>query len=242
MEKKYTCSMKLSPEKVLRLVNAIDPRVNEADLSLNYAAWLELKEYATEALHFEIANRKGGKREETRRRTALAFLKRHSDEAKCFSHSWIENGCQVFTDNGSAYRFAEGHHIEGLPQISPEECRVPNTNRFFIQVADTTSEAQINRKDLELATAMWKAEKKEKLPYYPVGPAYYSAEVLLNALKLLGVDEATLRQRDPELCVNTYYEEGDKRRTRCIYHPGHIVLEGREAVIMPAEPPKKEEL
>jgi hypothetical protein len=226
--------MRLDPEKVLRLVNAIDPRINKDAVSLDYAAYRELKEYATEALHFEIANRKGGKREETRRRTALAYLKK-SGTAPYSGHCWIENGWQIFTDNRSAYRFAEGHYIEGLPQISPEEWRVPNTAPFFKQVADTTSEVQVNKKDLEITVATWRAAGRPDENPYSVGTEYYSAEALLDALKLLGVDEATVRQREPELSVNPYYREGDEHRKAYTYHPGHIVLEGREAVIMPLD-------
>jgi hypothetical protein len=231
--------MKLNPERVLRLINEMDPRVNKEEISLNYPAYLELKNYATEALHFEIANRKGGKREETRRRVALAYLKRHSGGIgpKYVSHSWIEDGYQIFTDGRSAYRFAEGHYIDGLPQISPEEHRVPDTDQFFRQVADTTSEAEVNQKDLEIAISTWKAEgKPDKLLWYPVGASYYNGEFLLEALKLLGTDKATVKQRELEL-VSYGTEE---RRTSYRYHPGHIVLEGREAVIMPLEQPEGE--
>ena len=221
----------LNTEKVLRLINEINVKTDENGITLNHAAYLELKAYVTEALHFAVANRKGGKPEETRRRAALAYLKRGArfGVPRYRGTSWIENGHQILTDSYTAYRFAPGHHIDGLPQASPEEIHVPNTQSFFDRAANTTGETIINRKDLETAIAIWKAEKKPKaILSYPVGNSFYNAQFLLEALKLLGVEEAALKQREPD-------------REKDIHYSGHFVLEGREAVLMPIIPPKKGE-
>jgi hypothetical protein len=211
--------MGLNPEKVLRLLNAINLANDSYDGCINYRAYYELKDYATDALAFEIANKRGGSKEVTRRRTALAYLKRekrglYKSPYWC-GNSWIKDGYQFFTNNVSAYRFAEGHYIDGLPQISPEEYQVPNISVFFNMAAGTTCEATIGQKDLELAIAKWKAEGKPgAVLYYPVGIADYDAEMLLDTLKILGVEEAIIRQREPN-------------------DAAYIVLDGREAAFMP---------
>ena len=75
---------KLNPEKVLTLLNELitqekvfyaDHREPTTYETINRDIFKQLKEYATEALYYEIANKKGGKVEETRRRAALKFLK-----------------------------------------------------------------------------------------------------------------------------------------------------------------------
>jgi hypothetical protein len=233
----------LNTEKILRLLNEIEPQTHSC------AAYFELKAHVTEALHFEIAKQKGGKPEETRRRTALAYLKRDRkpNTPKYRWNSWIEDGYQIFTDAVTAFRFSDGHHIDGLPQISPEENHVPNTDKIFAQAADTTGETMINQKDLKIAIATWKAEgKQSEILRHPVGAAFYNAEALLETLKLLGVEEAAVKQREPkEFITSDYVYENDVsrriNRTNYSYYPGYIVLEGREALIMPVNPLKGKE-
>ena len=218
--------MKLNVEKVLRLLNEMGTleEIREIGTWKLINAWRELREYATEALHCKTANKKGGKVEETRRKTALKLLKDSKIEKVSGKHwmgnSWIIDGFQYFSDGNAAYRFAEGHHIEGLPQIIPGvDCNVPpNIGTVLDQVLSTTSEAPVTRAELEIAVATWKAEGKQaKWPEIKIGKSIYNAEIVLTALIILGVDEASIRQRSWQAS-------------------GHIGIEGRTAAFMPVIP------
>ena len=214
---------KINPQKVLTLLNEMGDidYISEIGDWKMINAWRQLHEYATECLHFEIANKKGGKAEETRRRTALKFLKDSKIEIVSGKHwmgnSWIADGYQYFSDGCIVFRFAEGHHIEGLPQIVPgEDCNVPqNTGAVLNQLYEATYEAPVIKSDLEIVIATWKAEgKKAKYPEIKIGIAFYDAELLLNALKIIGVDETTIKQKRWD-------------------SSGHIGIDGRTAAFMP---------
>ena len=218
--------MKLNTEKVLRLLNEMGTleEIREIGTWQMINAWGQLHEYVTEALHYEIANKKGGKAEEVRRKTALKLLKDSKIEKASGKHwrgnSWVVDGCQYFSDGNAAYRFAEGHHIEGLPQIVPGvDCNVPpNIGTVLDQVLSTTSEAPVTRAELEMSIVTWKAEGKQaKWPEIKIGKSSYNAEIILTVLKILGVDEASIKQRSWQAS-------------------GHIYIEGRTAAFMPIAP------
>jgi len=218
--------MKLNIEKVLRLLNEMGTleEIREIGTWQMINAWRQLREYATETLHYEIANKKSGKAEEVRRKTALKLLKDSKIEKASGKHwmgnSWIVDGCQYLSDGNAAYRFAEGHHIEGLPQIVPGvDCNVPpNIGTVLDLVSSMTSEAPVTRAELEIVIATWKIEGKQaKWPEIIIGKSSYNAEIILTALKILGVDEASIKQRSWQAS-------------------GHIDIEGRTAAFMPLFP------
>ena len=219
---------KMNSQKVLALLSEMGTleEIREVGGWAMVNAWRQLHEYATECLHFEIANKNGGRKEETRRSTALKFLKNTEIKPVSGKHwmgnSWIADGYQYFSDGCIVFRFADGHHIEGLPQIVPgKDCSVPkNIGVVLNQLYEATYEAPVTKIDLETAIATWKAEgKKYKYPEIKIGIAFYNAELLLNALKIIGVDKTTIKQKRWD-------------------SSGHIDIDGRTAAFMPLDPPE----
>ena len=107
-----------------------------------------------------------------------------------------------------------------MPQIVPgEDCNVsPNTGAILDQLYETTCEAPVTKSDLEIVIATWKANgKKAKYLEIKIGIALYNAEILLNALKIIGIDETAIKQRRWD-------------------SSGHIDIDGRTAAFMPLHP------
>lgn len=236
-------------QKVLQLVNAVNPRDNGERTECDFYAYRALKEYVVEELRLAFAKQKGGNLEKTRVQTARALLEKIRKEAApqtrwVFQNSWIKDGRQYFTDGVSAYRFAEGHYLDEFPMapagaIAADKSAAKTAaelEKFFDEtdlVSHETEVYQVNQTELKTAIAMWKAEGRPgglRLPY-PVGELDYNAEVLLTALKLLGVEETALKQRGPEEIIHEV-ESGAAFKIFS-YSPARLTTEGRDALIMP---------
>ena len=216
--------MRINPEKVLKLLNEMGTReeMRAHDWPV-FKGWAELHEYATEALYYEIANKKGGKVEESRRRAALKFLKDCKIEGRdniFMGNSWITDGYQFLSNGDIAFRFSPENHIDGLPEVDKsKDHHIPSNIEIVLDYKhDMTDEAMITRQELEIAIVKWKTgEQDMKHPHVKAGLALYNAELLLKAIKIIGVNEATIRQK-------TWRDSG------------HIDINGREAVFMPLRP------
>ena len=157
--------------------------------------------------------------ERVRRREALKFLREAALSGLAFysGKTWVANGEQIFTDRITAFRFSKGHHIDNLPEVIPDaDCPVSDCySKHFEAVKYTTAETPLKQSSLELAIEKWEAKGKPAyVCTYTVGVACYNAIRLLEALRILGVDEAVIKQCQAR-------------------EPAHIVTDGRVAIIAP---------
>ena len=193
--------MKMSPEKVLTLLNN-----HQID---------ELKAYALDALEAEKAHQKGGASEVARRNAAIRYIKGIGKITKNESlHGvWYEDGYQYFSNSYSVFRFNEGHHINGLPEIS-STCQKFNAARVFdIEYLTAENTEWITQTALKLEIAKWRVDGKlDILCSIKVGLSYYDMRLLLDSLQILGVESADIKQF------------GEIK-------PGLITLEGRSALV-----------
>jgi len=199
--------MKLNPGKVLELLHNIETKGD--------ASWHKLNDYIGEALSQDMAMSKGGTTEATRRKEALKILKSADIHYK---HSWVFADYQYFGNGIMAFKFAQEHHINGLP-LSDDNGRVSRLVEIFNRNSSILphSNCEINQADINRAIIAWRIYGKQNgLCKYTVDGIDFNAELLLSALKILGVEEATLNVKR--------------------LNAASIVLNGKTALIMPLKP------
>jgi len=196
--------MKLNPGKVLELLHNIETKGD--------ASWRKLNDYVGEALSHDMAMSKGGTTEVTRRKEALKILKSADLH---YEYSWVLYRDQYLGNGTVVFKFAQEYHINGLP-LSNDNGRVSRLVEIFNRNSSILphSNCEINQADINKAIATWRIKgKPHGLCRYTIGGIDFNAKLLLSALKILGVKEATINVKG--------------------FNAASIVLNGKAALIMP---------
>ncbi len=186
----------LNTERVLALLNA-----NQLD---------ELKAYANEVLTEECAHTKGDV-ELTRCREALKYIKKvDSNLYPAYAGAFIVDGIQYMSNRATAFAFDEGHHVPGLPLPPTAADGYLDVEAYFRSTNSFPDSSAVTQAELRRIIAIWKTDGKpgKTVCLYKIGRIFYNAQYLLQALQIMGVDEAELRQPDSTVGISFFSVEG----------------------------------